>query len=128
MRASSDSDSDLIARPHFTGQAEEGKLSDSDQDVSVTDTDQATSEEQNYRETMHGIRSYMSWTHIPDMDSDMSSAEDNPFAKQQPLGKISFNLSTDDWLCCKMDSLNLTLVQGYLSRVQKQAVCEGIIL
>ena len=29
-------------------------------------------------------------THIPDMDSATSSAEDNPFAatKQQPVGKI----------------------------------------
>ena len=30
--------------------------------------------------------------------------------------KISVNLPIDDWLCCKMDSLNLTLVQGYPSR------------
>ena len=45
----------------------------------------------------------------------LSSSEDNPCAapKQQPTGKISVNLLTDDWLCRKMDRLNLTLVQGY---------------
>ena len=54
----------------------------------------------------------MGWTCIPDMDSAASRAEDNPFAapKQQPAGKISVNIPTDYWLCCKIDSLNLTLV------------------
>ena len=79
MDASSDSDSDSVVPPHFTGQAEEGELSDLDQDVSVTD--QTASEEQNYRETMHGIHSYMGWTHVPDMDSAASSAEDNPIER-----------------------------------------------
>ena len=60
----------------------------------------------------------MGWTHIPEVDSALSSADDNPFAapKQQPAGKTSVNLPTDDWLCRKMDRLNLTLVQGYPSR------------
>ena len=60
----------------------------------------------------------MGWTHILDIDSTASSAEDNPFAapKQQPVGKVSVNLPTDNWLYRKMDGLNLTLVQGYPSR------------
>ena len=57
-------DSESGLRPCFTGQAEEGELSYPDQDVSVTDADQALSEEQNYRETMSGICSYMGWTDI----------------------------------------------------------------
>ena len=67
---------------------------------------------------MCGVHSYIGWTHIPDIDANMSSAEDNPYAapKQQPVGKVSVNLLTDDWLCRKMESLNLTLAQGYLSR------------
>ena len=42
----------------------------------------------------------------------------NSFAapKQQPVGKVSVNLPTDYWLCRKMESLSLTLTQGYLSR------------
>ena len=95
--------------------------SDSDLDleqyVSVTDTDQASTEEQNYRKTLRGVCSYMGCTHIPDIDSTASSAEDNPFAApKQIVGKVSANLHTDDWLCRKMDSLNLSLVQGYPSR------------
>ena len=53
----------------------------------------------------------MGWKHIPDMDTHISSAEDNPFTakKQHPVGKVSVTLPTDDWLCRKMDGLNLTL-------------------
>ena len=63
-----DISSDSVIHELSTGQAEEGELSDLDQDISVTDTDQASTEEQNYRET---VRSYMGWTHIPDIDSNM---------------------------------------------------------
>ena len=58
-----------------TGQAQEGELSNLDQDISVTDTNQASTVEQNYRETMRGVHSYMGWTHIPDIDSAAYSAE-----------------------------------------------------
>ena len=75
MYTNSDSDSDSVVHELPTDQTEEGELSDLDQDVSVTD--QASTEEQNYRET---VRSYMGWTHISDIDSTASSAEDNPFA------------------------------------------------
>ena len=42
-----DSASDSGSVIHVAGQAEEGKLSDLEQDLSLTDTDQALSEEQN---------------------------------------------------------------------------------
>ena len=66
-------------------------ISDQDPDTTVTEPDQTLSEEQNYRETMRGIRLYMGWSRIPDMDNTTSSAEDNPFAgrKSQPSGKVS---------------------------------------
>ena len=113
-----DSNSDAESIPVMLGNTEEGELSDIEQDVSLTDADQMLSEEQNYRETMSGVRSFMGWTHILEVDSALSSSEDNPFAapKQQPAGKTSVNLPTDDWFCRKMDRLNLTLVQGYPSR------------
>ena len=68
--SSSDSDVDSITsdRPPVDLFPEEGELSD-EHDVSFTDPDQSLSEEQSYRETMRGIRSYMGWNHIPDMDS-----------------------------------------------------------
>ena len=48
----------------------------------------------------------------------MSNAEDNPFAapKQQPVGKVRVYLPIGDWLCRKMDGLNLTHKDHYLSR------------
>ena len=93
---------------------EEGELSD-DQYTNLSDHDQSLSEEQSYRETMRGIRSYMDWDFIPDIDSGTTTTEDNPFAgpKLHTPGKVSVNLPTDEWLCRKMSKLNLTLVQGY---------------
>ena len=71
-----------------------------DQDVSVTDQEQTVSEEQMYRETMRGIRSYMGWSHKPDMDTSTNTSEDNPFPspKIQVPGKVSVQMPVDDWL------------------------------
>ena len=83
--------------------------------MTVTDQDQAASEDQIYRETMRGIRSYMGWSHIHDMDISTNTAEDNPFArpKTQVTGKMSVQMPVHDWLCRK---LNISLVEGYPSR------------
>ena len=112
-----DSDSDLSDRPPVDLFVEEGELSDPDQDPS-TDPDQILSEEQTYRETLRGIRSYMGWNQIPDVESTTATGDDNPFAgpRSQPAGKVSVRLPTDDWLCNKMAKLNITLVEGYPSR------------
>ena len=66
---------------------------------------------------MRGIRSFMGWTHIPDMDTTTGSSEDNPFAgpRLQTPGGISVQLPTDEWLCRKLSKLNLTLTDGYPS-------------
>ena len=63
---------------------------------------------------MRGIRSYMGWRHIPDMDTTTSTADDNPFAgpKLQPDGKVSVNMPKDEWLCNKLAKLNVTLLEG----------------
>ena len=65
---SSVSGSDYSDRPPVDIYTEEGELSD-DQDGTTVEPDQAVSEEQTYRETMSGIRSYMGWSNIPEMDS-----------------------------------------------------------
>ena len=59
----------------------------------------------------------MGWTHIPDMDTNTSNSDDDPFAnpKVQTPGKVSVRMPTDDWLCRKLSKLNITLVEGYLS-------------
>ena len=118
-----DLDTDSDAEPVYwptSGFDEEGEFSDSDPDITTADTDQALSEEQTHLETVRGIRFFMGWTHITEMDNSSSSADDNLFKapKQQPLGQISVKLPTDEWLCRKMDKLNITLVEGYPSRGQ----------
>ena len=90
MDTSSDSDAHSVVHELPTGQPEEGEVLDLEQDVCLTNTDQTSIEEQNYRETMCGVYSYMGWTYIPDIDASKSSADDNLVAapKQQPVGKV----------------------------------------
>ena len=59
------SDSDLFDRPPVELFIEEGELSEQDPDASTVDPDLTLSEEQNYRETMSGIRSFMGWGSHP---------------------------------------------------------------
>ena len=59
----------------------------------------------------------MGWTHIPDIDSSAATSEENPFAvpKLQTPGKMLVQLTTDEWLCRKLNKRNLTLVEAYPS-------------
>ena len=109
-------DSELSDRPPIELFVEEGDLSDN-QDG---DLDQNISEEQTYRETMWGIRSYMGGSHVPDIDSSNPS-DDNPFAgpKAPAPSKVSVQMPTEDWLCRKLAKLNVTLVEGYPSRTSE---------
>ena len=113
---SSDAGSELSDRPPLDLYTEEWELSD-DPDQTVADQDQPVSEEQKYRETMQGIRSYIGWSHIPEVDSAATTSEDNPFAgpKTVTTGKVSVKIPTEEWLCRKLRKLNLTLVEGYPS-------------
>ena len=115
--ASPASGSDLSDRPPVDLYAEEGELS-KDQDCTTTEPDQAVIEEQTYRETMSGIRSYMGWSNIPEMDSTTTGSDDNPFSgpKSSTPGKVSVHMPTEEWLCKKLRKLNVTLVEGYPSR------------
>ena len=103
-----DSDTDLSDCPPVDLFVEEGELSD-DLEATGNDPDLAPSEEQTYRETMSGIRSFMGWSHIPEMDTTASRSEDNPFAgpKAHPTGKVSVTMPTDEWLCNKIAKINL---------------------
>ena len=91
--------------------------SSEDQDLNVTKPDQAITEEQTYRETMSGIRSYMGWSNIPDIDSATTGSDDNPFSgpKVSTPGKVSVQMPMEEWLCKKLSKLNITLVEGYPS-------------
>ena len=114
---SSEAGSDFSDRPSVDLYAEEGELS-KDQDLNVTEPDQALNEEQTYRETVRGIRLYMGWSNIPDLDSATTGSDDNPFSgpKASVPGKVSVQMPMEDWLCKKLSKLNITLVEGYSSR------------
>ena len=119
---SSDSESDSLSSDHPLVDIfpEKGELSD-DMEANASDHDQSLSEEQSYRETMRGIRSFMNWSHIPDIDTGATTSEDNPFSgpKMHTPGKVSVSLPTDEWLCKKLSKLNLTLTQGYPTRASE---------
>ena len=73
-----DSDDDPVRR-QASGFEEEEALSDLDYNLTAAETDQALLEEHSYHETVHGFKSFMGWTHIPDMDNS-SSADNKPVA------------------------------------------------
>ena len=114
---SSASASDYSDQPPVDLYAEEGELSE-DPDCTTVEPDQTISEEQTYRETMSGIRSYMGWSNIPELDSATTGSDDNPFSgpKSSTPGKVSVHMPTKEWLCKKLSKLNVTLVEGYPSR------------
>ena len=113
----SESDSEQSDRPPLDVYVEEGELSN-DLDATTNDPEQSLSSEQSYQETVRAIRSYMGWTHIPDIESAAGSSDGHPFAgpKMETQGKVSVHLPTDEWLCRKISKLNLTLTDEYPSR------------
>ena len=100
--------------------AEEGEVSDPEESPEdlTADSDKVLSEDQNYRETVRGVRAFMGWTHIPDLEYSPASRSDNPWVghRAQPVGKVSVALPPEDWLCLKLESLNLVLLEGYPSK------------
>ena len=60
----------------------------------------------------------MGWTHIPDLEYSPASRTDNPWVghRAQPVGKVSVDLPPEDWLCRKLETLNLVLLEGYPSK------------
>ena len=90
-----------------------------DKDFARDDSaDQELSEEGSYRETIRGVKSFLGWHQIPDFDSALYSLDDNLLAssRAQPTWKVSIQLPVDDWLCRKLEKLNLTISESYSSR------------
>ena len=59
---------------------EEGELSDFEASPITQEPGQLLSEEQKYRETVRGVRSYMGWHKIQEFEAPSLSADDIPFA------------------------------------------------
>ena len=77
--------------------------------------DQQLSDEENYQETVRGVRSFMGWHQVPGFQCSASSQDNNQFAgpRIHSTGNILVKLSSDDWLCRKMEKLNLPLTEDY---------------
>ena len=103
-------------------QIEEGEVSDPEpedqQDSDSGDKDRVLSEDQNYRETVRGVRAFMGWAHIQDLEYSPTSRTDNPWTghRSEPVGKVSVSLPPEDWLCKKIENMNLVLIEGYPSK------------
>ena len=101
-------------------QTEEGELLElEDQpDTNDTETDRAMSEDQNYCETVRGVRVFMGWSHIPDLEYSPTTCADNPWVghRSQSIGKVSVLLPPEDRLCKKLENLNVVLIEGYPSK------------
>ena len=69
------------------------------------DQDNIQTEDQSYRETVRGVRSYMGWDFIPDLESSATSSSDNPWAggRPHPMGKVSVAFPAEEWLCKKFE-------------------------
>ena len=111
VAAESESEAELVGEP-----ASPASIHDQS-DLPETTTDQDLSEDANYRQTIRGVRSFMGWHHIPDNDNSAASMDDNPFAgsRVKRTCKVSVRLPVDEWLCRKMEKLNLTVAEGYPS-------------
>ena len=112
---------------HSSSAADEGEVSELDstgQDLEeLLEGDQELSAEQSYRETLRGVRSFMTWNDIPEFDSASSSQDDNPFtgSRSSQIDKVSVKVPVDEWLCKKFEKLNITLQEGYLTRNSETA-------
>ena len=101
----------------FSG-SDDGQLSD------YTETSEQT-EDMSYRETVRSIRSFMGWHHNPAFETDYSEPDksNNPWKGKNPRKptRISVAMPPDDWLCQKLERLNMTVAEGYPSRSQDSA-------
>ena len=98
--------------------SDEGQLSD------VTDPPEQT-EDMSYRETVRSVRAFMGWHHIPAFETDYAEPDksNNPWKGKNPRKptRISVAMPPDDWLCQKLERLNLTVAERSPSRSQDSA-------
>ena len=104
--------------------ADEGEVSDLESTgpdrEKLLDVDQELTAEQTYRETLRGVRSFMAWNDIPEFDSS-SSHDDNPFTGSKTSHTRKVSVKVDEWLCRKLEKLNITVQEGYPSRTSETA-------
>ena len=60
----------------------------------------------------------MGWTHIPDMDTNTSNSDDNPFASPKVQAKAKTLEHLSDFVFVSMANLTLIRWDSYLSHVR----------
>ena len=82
-------------------------------------------EQMSYRETVRSVCAYMGWHHIPTFKTNYSELHksNNSWKGKNPRKptRISVAMLPDDFLCQKLERLNLTVAEGYPSRSQDSA-------
>ena len=67
----------------------------------------------------------MGWHHIPAFETNFSEPDksNNPWKGKNPRKQTRFSVAMppDDWLCQKLERLNLTVAEGYPSCSQDSA-------
>ena len=86
------------------------------QDCLKEDLDQEISEEANYQETMRGVSLFMHWHQVLDFDTSSSSLDDYPCAGTSTTHDRQSIFQADEWLCKKLEKLNITITECYPSR------------
>ena len=104
-------------------------MSEPEEDLLSDTTDRKElTEDLNHRETVGSVCSFMGWNHIPPFESDFTEPDksNNPWKgkhTKRPT-RISVAMPPDDWLCQKLERLNLTVAEGYPSRAQDSSGLE----
>ena len=93
------------------------------QPVFSTTVNEEVNQEMSYKESVRSVCSFMGWTHIPVIyltcDKEWEKAN-NPWKGKNPRPpiKVSVALPPNEWLCQKLEKLNLEVVEFYISRSQ----------
>ena len=103
------------------------RRSTSGSEAHLGDTEALHSEDQSYRETVHGIRSYMKWSFILDHEYVCPSRQDNPWMgkRSQPSGKVSVAMPAADWFSFNIEQMNLHMIQDHMPRAQSNENLDG---
>ena len=93
----------LATRPEVDDREDisEGELITSSDTKLPLDQENIQTEDQSYRDTVRGVRSYMGWNFIPDLESSAASSSDNPWAgsRPQPVDNFFVAFPAEEWLC-----------------------------
>ena len=109
---------------HYSETEKSGTLSELKEDqLSDSVEKMEQTEDMTYRETIRSVHSYMGWHHISTFESDDTepNKSNNPWRKSQEANQDFSGHAPDDWLCQKLERLNLTEAEGYPSRAQHSA-------